>query len=156
MAEATERRSRLRSPRTLVRIALAAALLILVAGGIRAARNLTQPEPVAGIELGMTLDEVRGAFDPPAAGFFMVGSEAGEPLLEWHPRGPGANAPAGARFRFAEGELVEVRFGWPPGTDAAAAASQLGLAAGDEWDLGSATATLERHEGGAIEIVYAD
>lgn len=155
--EPTESRSRLRSPRTLIRIALAAAFLILVAGGIRAARNITQPEPLAGIELGMSLDEVRGAFEPPASGFFMVGSAEGEPLLEWHPRGRAADAPAGARFQFAEGALVEARFGWPPGTDPADAATQLGLAAGeDRWGLGAATATLERHEGGALEIVYAD
>lgn len=159
-SRAREPRRGLRSPRRLVKLAFVAAFAILVAGGIRAARNLYDTEPLAGVELGMTLDEVRGSFREPASGFFMVGSEGGEPLLEWHPRGRGADAPMGARFTFSEGKLREARFGWRPGTRPADAAEQLNLpppASPEEhtWDLGGGEATLHRREGGLVEIVYA-
>lgn len=149
----------LRSPRRLIRIALVAALAILVAGGIRAARKLTEAQPLAGVELGMTVDEVRTAFRPPEPGFFMVGSAEGEPLLEWHPRGRGGGAPTGARFEFEDAELVRARFGWTRGTRPDEAARQLGLAldrAGQErtWDLGAGRAEL-REDAGSVEIVYA-
>lgn len=145
----------LRSPGRLVRVAMVAALAILIAGGIRAARRLTVTEPLAGVEIGMTPDDVRASFRPPAPGLFMVGSEGGEPLLIWHPRARGSDAPAQARFEFREGELSEARFLWAPGTRPNEAAEQLGLRAdARSWDLGAGQARLTRRDGGALELAY--
>lgn len=159
-AHERERPRGLRSPRRLVKLALVAAFAILVAGGIRAARKMYAAKPLAGVELGMNIDEVRSSFEPPASGFFMVGSEGGEPLLEWHPRGRGNDAPVGVRFHFHEGALDEARFGWRPGTRPAEAAQQIHLPPPDSpdahtWELGAGEASLHRLEGGVVEIVYS-
>ncbi len=144
------------SPRRLVRIAAAAALVILVAGGIRAARRMTDAAPLAGVELGMSSDDVRASFRPPEGGFFMVGSERGEPLLVWRPRGRGGGAPDEARFELADGRLRRARFAWRPGTRPGEAARQLGLApeGAPRWDLGAGAAELTEGVRG-VTIVYA-
>lgn len=115
----------MRSPKRIVKLAMVAALAILVAGGIRAARRATETQPLLGVTLGMTADEVRSQFRPPASGFFMIGSEGGEPLLVWRPRGRPDDAPTEARFEFEDGALLRARFAWPPGTTAADAQRQL-------------------------------
>jgi hypothetical protein len=150
----------LRSPRRIVKIALVAALAILVAGGIRAARRATDSAPLLGVELGMTADEVRARFRPPEPGFFMVGSDGSEPLLTWHPRGRGAGAPADVRFAFAGGLLVRATFRWPPGTSRDEVARQLRLErgtgeAGSPYRVGGGTAQLTHEPGRGPIVSYA-
>jgi hypothetical protein len=63
----------------------------------------------------MSADDVRASFQPPEGGFFMVGSEGGEPVLVWRPRGRASDGLDEARFEFEEGALARARFAFSPG-----------------------------------------
>ena len=124
-----------RSPKRIVKLAMVAALAILVSGGIHAARRATRAEPLLGVSLGMSADDVRASFQPPENGFFMVGSEDAEPVLVWRPRGRVTDGLAEARFEFAQGELVRARFAFAVGTSGAEAERVLRVAEGDQERL---------------------
>lgn len=123
--------SSLKSPKRIVMLALVAALAILVAGGIRAARRATSAEPLLGVELGMSADDVRASFQPGESGFFMVGSEEGEPLLVWRPRGRARDGLGEARFEFDDGAMARARFAFALGTSNDEAMRALRIAEGD-------------------------
>lgn len=141
--------SSLRSPRRIVKLALVAALAILVAGGIRAARRATSAEPLLGVALGMSADDVRASFAPPESGFFMVGSEGGEPLLVWRPRGRANDGLGEARFEFERGELARARFAWSPGTTRVEVTHMLRLDDGEHDGV-----EIREHAGRGPVVVY--
>jgi hypothetical protein len=97
-------------------IAVAVAVVLIAAAGVRRALSLGAADAVAGVELGMDPDDVQRAFVAPAAGFFSVGSRDGEPELAWRPAVAGPGGPRVVRFAFEDRRLVEVVATFAPDT----------------------------------------